>query len=89
MIKHLDITISGRVQMVGFRYHAKQRAVDLGVKGKVQNQPDGTVLIEAEAEDQQLEQFLAWCRHGPDQAQVSRIEYSESQPRNYDTFEIV
>jgi len=89
MIKHLDITISGRVQTVGFRYRAKQVAVSLDVKGKVQNQPDGTVLIEAEAAGQQLEQFLAWCRRGPDQAQVQSLEYSESQPRNYDTFEIV
>ena len=48
MTKHLNIKIYGRVQMVGFRYSAKEMADQLDIKGFAQNSPDGAVYIEAE-----------------------------------------
>jgi acylphosphatase len=40
-----QITVQGRVQGVGFRYHAKSVADHLGLKGSVHNQADGSVAI--------------------------------------------
>ena len=33
MKKHINITVTGRVQGVGFRYSAQEEAEELGIKG--------------------------------------------------------
>lgn len=43
-----NITFSGRVQGVGFRFTAQRFAVDLGLTGWVQNSPNGDVELYAE-----------------------------------------
>ena len=45
-----NITFSGRVQGVGFRFTAQRFAVDLGLTGWVQNWPNGDVQLHAEGE---------------------------------------
>ncbi|MGM0941624.1 MAG: acylphosphatase [Bacillota bacterium] len=49
--------ISGRVQGVGFRYTAKQKADELGVTGWIRNNEDGTVELDAEGNMDQVDQF--------------------------------
>src|SRR4030065_184868 len=58
MTPHLDITISGFVQGVSFRYYAAAKAKNLKLTGYVQNQPDGTVSIEAQGDPNALQDFL-------------------------------
>ena len=53
-MKHLSITVHGKVQNVGFRYFTNKRAHEFNIKGFVKNQHDGTVYIEAEGEDRIL-----------------------------------
>lgn len=48
------IIAKGRVQRVGYRDLVADHAMDLRVVGYVENQPDGTVKIVAEAEDEAL-----------------------------------
>lgn len=79
-MKHLQIKIYGRVQGVGFRYSAKEKAGKLGVVGYARNEADGSVFIEAQGTDEQLEPFLAWCRKGPWLAKVERMEHEEKEP---------
>ena len=58
-MKPIQITISGKVQNVGFRFHTHKKAQQLGVKGFVKNLANGNVYIEAEAEEDNLDQFIA------------------------------
>ena len=44
------IIVTGKVQGVYFRASAKQKALNLGVKGFVRNEPNKNVYVEAEAE---------------------------------------
>lgn len=78
MIKHLNIKIFGRVQGVSFRYYAREEALKLDLCGFVQNISDGTVCIEAEGEEKNLQKFLDWCRRGTDAARVEKIEFAFS-----------
>lgn len=82
------ILVSGRVQGVGFRYYTVQKAKELQVKGFVQNRPDGSVLIEAEAESEQLIEFIHWCQKGPAWAKVTDIQISDTLPVDYTDFVI-
>jgi acylphosphatase len=70
VMERIDITVTGRVQGVGFRWHTVRQATALGARGWVRNQPDGSVRIVAEGERPALEALLAWAGRGPDHARV-------------------
>lgn len=87
-MKHVNILVKGRVQGVFFRASACDVANQLGVKGFVRNEPNGTVYIEAEGEKTSLEKFITWCKSGPPRAVVKNVEVSETSPKQFQTFEI-
>lgn len=73
-MKSLQINVYGKVQKVGFRMHTQRKAIELGIKGIVENNPAGYVHIEAEGTAAALEAFTEWCKQGPPLAEVSHIE---------------
>lgn len=73
-MKHLELTITGKVQGVCFRSLAQALAKELGLTGYVENQEDGSVHIEAEGTDKDLENLLDWSYRGPDLAEVKHVE---------------
>ncbi|TAE42579.1 MAG: acylphosphatase [Sphingobacteriales bacterium] len=83
------ITITGRVQGVSFRLSTKAVADQLGVKGFVKNQTDGSVYIEAEAEDIYMQEFLNWCKQGPDEALVQNIAIEAIEIKMHQNFNIL
>lgn len=70
----LEATVRGRVQGVGFRYHVLRHARDLGVRGWVANERDGSVRCVAEGPRAALEALLATLEAGPAGALVERVE---------------
>ena len=76
-MKHLNIKIHGQVQGVFFRATAQEKADALGIKVFAENQPDGSVYIEAEGEEENLNEFVKWCRQGPSFARVEKVEVTE------------
>lgn len=88
-MKHIKITVTGKVQGVFFRASTKAVADQMGVKGSVKNQKNGTVYIEAEATQTILEIFVEWCNEGPEKAKVENVEVVEGELKNYRNFEIV
>jgi len=89
MKKHLNIIIYGVVQNVSFRIYSKERAGELGLGGFVRNEKDGTVYIEVEGGEAELDEFVQWCRKGPGLAMVEKVEVKEGKIRGYDSFEIL
>ncbi len=51
--------IHGFVQGVGYRWFVKKAADALGVRGMVENNEDGSVLVAAESDPDTLEKFEA------------------------------
>ena len=62
--KRAHLIIYGKVQGVFFRASTKDKAIELGLKGFVRNQPDGTVEVIAEGSEKQLQELVAWCHEG-------------------------
>ncbi len=70
----LTARVTGRVQMVGFRYSARQKAAELKLTGWVRNEPDGSVSVCAEGSRAALEMMEEWLHQGPPSAQVSGVD---------------
>lgn len=79
------IKITGRVQGVFFRARAQDQAKALGINGYAKNLPDGSVVIVAQGEKENVKELIAWCHKGPPKALVEKVEVSWESPR--ETFE--
>lgn len=88
MKKHLKLRIRGRVQRVSYRANTRNKALQLGVQGFVQNMPDSSVYAEVEGTPEVLDQFVEWCRQGPSLARVDEIEIREDAVQGFSGFEI-
>ena len=58
MVTRQRIIFQGRVQGVGFRARTRSIAARHNITGWVRNEPDGTVMLEAQASEETLESFL-------------------------------
>jgi acylphosphatase len=88
-MNHLSIKVSGKVQGVFFRASTKDMADEIGIKGFVRNESDGSVYIEAEADDERLNEFIAWCHHGPSHAVVENMQVEKGGSiQNFTKFEV-
>ena len=88
-MKALKATVSGKVQGVWFRDFTRKEATKLNVVGWVKNMPDGTVYLEAEGEEEQLNQLEKWLHLGSPMSRVNRIEVEWTEPTDeYSTFEM-
>lgn len=57
------IVFYGRVQGVGFRYYAANKANQLGLTGWVKNLPDGTVEMEVQGEEPLIDQLIIFLQN--------------------------
>jgi len=80
-MERIEITVTGRVQGVGFRWHTVRQASALELAGWVRNEPDGSVRIVAEGPRPALEALLGWAARGPDHARVDTCNHVWQQPR--------
>jgi acylphosphatase len=71
------VLVSGRVQGVGFRWHARAKGQDLGLAGWVRNLPDGRVEAWLEGDEGAVRAMLAWLERGPPAARVTGLEIVE------------
>jgi acylphosphatase len=88
-MKHIDIKVTGKVQGVSFRAVTKMVADQMGVRGMIRNESDGSVYIEAEGDDVLLEVFLEWCHDGPDRAIIEQVTVTPGTVKNYQNFEVI
>ncbi|WP_133480044.1 acylphosphatase [Cognatilysobacter segetis] len=81
--------VSGRVQGVAFRAHARREAQALGLTGHARNLADGRVEIEAHGDGHAIDAFARWLAHGPPLARVdavSRTDFAASHaPAEFST----
>lgn len=85
-IKNVSIKVKGRVQGVGYRYNTMVKARELGIKGYVKNERDGSVMMEVEGNQENLDNFTHWCTQGPNFARVDHISIHPGPLRNFKEF---
>ncbi len=88
-MKHLNIRVTGKVQGVYYRATTKAVADHLGVKGFIINKPDGSVYLEAEGDDFELESLLEFCEQGPERAEVEQVVVEEGPIKGFENFVVL
>jgi acylphosphatase len=78
MKKRAYISVSGRVQGVGFRYSIQREAKKLNITGFARNVSNGDVEIIAEGEEENLKQLIDFCKKGPLIARVDNVNHEFS-----------
>jgi acylphosphatase len=81
------LRLHGRVQGVWFRESMRRKALTLEVTGWVRNRMDGTVEAVIEGEPGAVEEMTDWARHGPERAEVRKLEQFDESPVNFTAFE--
>ena len=82
------LSISGRVQGVGYRMYMQRKARELGVAGWVRNRRDGGVEATVQGAPEAVEAMIAWARGGPPGAVVTDVRVSEAEG-SYTGFEML
>jgi acylphosphatase len=67
------VTITGRVQGVGFRAFVEYEAARRGLRGWVRNRRDGSVEAVFAGSSDVVDDMLAACRRGPRSARVDHV----------------
>ena len=85
---HYNIRVKGKVQGVFYRASTEKKAREIGLKGFVRNEPDGSVYIEAEGHNDELLELVDWCHRGPEMAEVDEVDVREGCWEGYEEFEV-
>jgi len=84
-----EINITGRVQGVGFRYHAQASARQCRIEGYVRNLPDCSVYILAHGSQDLFESFCELLKAGNGFSRVRTFSINEIDfTKEYHGFEI-
>ncbi len=75
--KRLHLWVSGRVQGVWYRASCRREAESLGLTGWVRNLEDGRVEILVEGPGDSVDRLVTWCKYGPPNANVEKIDARE------------
>src|SRR5215217_3114140 len=68
-----QVTITGRVQGVGYRAWVEHRARGQGLEGWVRNRRDGSVEALFAGPADAVSEMIASCQHGPSTARVAAV----------------
>jgi len=77
-IRH--VTVSGRVQGVGYRYFVERQARSRDVEGWVRNRRDGSVEAVLAGPTDAVTAAIAACRRGPSSARVETLRDEAGNP---------
>jgi acylphosphatase len=84
----VHLLIKGKVQGVSYRVGAKEMAEKLALTGWIKNTAHGHVEAIVKGEEESLQQFIGWCRKGPEKAVVTNVVISPAQDAFFTGFSI-
>jgi len=82
------LLISGKVQGVFFRETSRKLAEKLNIKGWIKNTPDGKVEALVTGDEKELNEFVNFCKTGPERAFVHDVKVSKQEVINFKKFEV-
>jgi acylphosphatase len=78
-MRSVRLTITGRVQGVGYRIWAERTARQLGISGWVRNRSDGSVELLANGDNDAIATLIEACHEGPRAAIVTEVSVNDAE----------
>jgi len=85
----MHLLISGKVQGVFFRETARRLAEKLHLKGWIKNCADGKVEAVVTGDKSDVDQFIEFCKTGPERAFVENVKVSKRETTDFQKFEVI
>ena len=85
----IHLLIKGKVQGVFYRATAKDIAQALDLKGWVKNTKEGHVECIVTGSEKALQQYIEWCRKGPEKAIVDSINVTSIKEEKFEEFKVI
>lgn len=85
----MQVTVSGRVQGVGYRWHVRDAAIAHGVTGWVRNRRDGSVEAELHGTEDAVAAVMDAIRRGPAHARVTDVAVTAAPSTPVGGFDIL
>ena len=85
----VHLLISGKVQGVFFRETSRRLAEKLNITGWIKNTPGGKVEVLVTGDEKDLDDFVNFCKKGPQRAEVEEVKVSKKQKIAFDKFEVI
>lgn len=85
----IRLHIKGEVQGVFYRASAKKVADKLNITGWIKNTPGGDVEAVVSGGEKELQEFINWCKKGPDKAAVEDVMVTPEKEINFTDFDII
>ena len=85
----IHLLIKGKVQGVFYRVTAKKIADKLKLTGWIKNTINDDVEATVTGGEEQLQQFINWCKKGPEKAKVEDVITTQETETPFNDFEIV
>jgi acylphosphatase len=80
--------VTGRVQGVWFRKNTLQQAKKLGVLGWAMNMEDGSVLVHAQGDSEQVDSLMEWLWKGSPLSRVDAVVVDNAESISVDDFSV-
>ena len=88
-MKTAYLKISGKVQGVFFRAEAREIAEANKISGWIRNTDDDKVEACITGDEKAVEEFILWCRHGPEKAKVENVLVNYADVKEFDKFRVI
>ena len=88
-MKTVHLLISGKVQGVFFRETSRRLAEKLHITGWIKNTNDGKVEALVTGDEKALNDFINFCKAGPERAVVDEVKVSNQHKIDFEKFEII
>ena len=85
----VHLSIKGKVQGVFYRQTAKRIAENLSLTGWIKNTGHGDVEARITGNREHIDQFITWCKSGPEKAQVTGVSVNEETETSFEYFEVI
>ncbi len=85
----IHLLIKGKVQGVFYRATSKKIADKLNLTGWIKNTINDNVEATVTGDEERLQQFINWCKNGPEKANVENVVITKKLETPFIDFEIV
>lgn len=83
------LLLKGKVQGVFYRATAKKMADKFNLSGWIKNTKEGHVESIVTGSNEQVQQFINWCKTGPEKANVEEVQVTPTEEILFNDFQIL